>query len=46
MPLVEEMITFRVPGLTIGSDQDVYSNGFGYITFVRGKHEDDIRDQP
>ena len=33
-----EMVTIDVPGLTVGADQDVYSNGVGYVTFVRGKH--------
>ena len=37
----DDMISMKIPGLTIGSDQDVYSAGHGYLTFVRGKHEDD-----
>ena len=40
------MNTFKVPGLTIGSDQDVYSSGYGYISFVKGKHEDDKEEDP
>ena len=37
----DDMITIKVPGLTIGSDQDVYSCGFGYLTFVCRKHDED-----
>ena len=37
----EDMVTIKVPGLTIESDQDVYSCGFGYLTFVKGKHSED-----
>ena len=38
----DEMITIQVPGLTIGSDQDVYSVGVGFLTFVVSKHQDDM----
>lgn len=41
MPLEDEMVTIKIPGLTTGSDQDIYSNGYGYLTFVKGKHEED-----
>lgn len=37
----DEMIIVKVPGMTIGSDQDVYSCGFGYLNFVKGKHAED-----
>lgn len=30
------IITVEVPGLTVGSHQDVYSAGVGFLTFVRG----------
>ena len=32
----DDIITITVPGLSIGSQQDVYSQGKGFITFVRG----------
>ena len=41
----DDMVTIKVPGLTVGSDQDVYSAGYGYITFIRGRHEDDRHDE-
>lgn len=31
-----EIITIPVPGLAVGSHQDVYSTGVGYLTFVKG----------
>ena len=34
-----EIITLPVPGLTVGSYQDIYSTSVGYITFVRGNEE-------
>ena len=34
-----EIMTIEVPGLTVGSHQDVYSNGVGYLTFVKGSGE-------
>ena len=38
----EEMITLEIPGLTVGANQDVYSSGKGYLTFVKGKHPQDL----
>ena len=35
----DDIITIEVPGLTVGSDLDVYSSGVGYLTFVRGNYE-------
>ena len=32
----EDIVTVEVPGLTVGSHQDVYSTGIGYLSFVRG----------
>ena len=32
----EDIITVEVPGLTVGSHQDVYSSGVGFLSFVRG----------
>ena len=34
-----EIITIPVPGLTVGSHQDIFSSGIGYVTFVRGGDE-------
>ena len=31
-----DIITVEVPGLTVGSHQDVYSSGIGFLTFVQG----------
>ena len=46
----DDIIVVEVPGLLIGSNHDVYSQGVGYIVFVRGKHknsgEDTIPDTP
>lgn len=36
----DEIVTIKIPGLTVGSEQDVYSNGSGYIIFVCGKFEE------
>ena len=36
MPCVEDILTVKVPGLAIGSHKDVYSNGVGFLNFVRG----------
>lgn len=30
----EDIVTIKIPGLTVGSDQDVYSLGCGYLTFT------------
>ena len=38
---VEEIVTIEVPGLTVGSDQDLYSKGKGFLTFVRGNYDAD-----
>lgn len=40
----DDIITMKVPSLIIGSHQDVYSAGHGYLTFVRCKHEDDLEE--
>ena len=40
----DDILTIKVPGLTVGSDQDVYSNGMGFLTFVKGKHSKDLND--
>lgn len=32
----DKMITIKIPGLTCGSHQDLYSNGEEFINFVRG----------
>ena len=41
----EEIVTVEVPGLTVGGDLDVYSEGKGFITFVCGREEsDDVED--
>ena len=40
-----DILTMKVPGLTVGSDQDVYSSGMGFLTFIRGKHSKDINDE-
>ena len=40
----DEIITIPVPGLTVGSHQDVYSTGTGYVTFVRGSDEHENTD--
>ena len=43
-----EIVTLAVPGLTVGSERNIYCKKEGYITFVRGKygdeenHDDDI----
>ena len=34
-----EIMTIEIPGLTVGSHQDIYSNGVGYLTFVKGSGE-------
>ena len=31
-----DIVTIPVPGLTVGSHQDIYSSGVGYLTFVKG----------
>ena len=31
-----EIITVPVPGLAVGSHQDVYSGGIGFLTFIKG----------
>ena len=31
----------EIPGLTVGGNQDIYSSGKGYLTFVKGKHPQD-----
>ena len=39
-----DMVTLPIPGLTVGSDRNIYSSKEGYITFVRGNygnHDDD-----
>ena len=36
----EEIVTIEVPGLTVGSDQDLYSTGKGFLTFVKGNYEE------
>ena len=36
-----EIISIPVPGLTVGSHQDIFSRGIGYVTFVRGSDEHD-----
>ena len=36
----DEIVTIEVPGLTVGSNQDLYSKGKGFLTFVRGNYED------
>ena len=33
------IVTVPVPGLTVGSDTQIYSKREGFITFVRGKYE-------
>ena len=40
----DQIVTIAVPGLTVGSYQDVYSAGIGYVTFVRGSDENDNND--
>ena len=35
----DDCITIPVPGLTVGSMQDIYSSGEGFILFVRGNNE-------
>ena len=42
----DETVTLEVPGLTVGGDIDIYSKGKGYITFVRGKEDNDDNDIP
>ena len=34
----DDILTLKVPSLTVGSDQDVYSNSFGFPSFVKRKH--------
>ena len=36
-----ELITLTVKGVAVGSHQDLYSGGVGYITFVRGSGKND-----
>ena len=41
----DDLVTIEVPGLTVSSDQDAYSSGVGFITFVGGKFDpNDIDD--
>ena len=35
----DDMITLEIPGLYAGSEQNIYSSGKGFITFVRGKYD-------
>ena len=35
----DDLVTIEVPGLTVSSDQDAYSSGVGFITFVQGKFD-------
>ena len=42
----DEIVTLEVPELTVAANQDIYLNGKGYLTFVKGKHpNDDIDDK-
>ena len=46
-----DIITIEVPGLAVGSHQDVYSSGVGFLTFVRGsgsyghQNDSDVNDE-
>ena len=41
----DDIVILEVPGLTVGSDVDVYSTGKGFLTFVRGKSDNEEDDQ-
>ena len=36
----DDIVTISVPVLTVGSELDLYSNGCGFVTFVRGNVEE------
>ena len=41
----DDIVTVEIEGLTPGSDQDIYSSGKGFVTFVRGKYDPKSEDE-
>ena len=41
----DDIVTVPIKGLFVGGDRNVFCDEEGYITFVRGNHEEDERDE-